>query len=289
MVGYILAIGSRGPSCGDIAMKKIALIGYGAIARIVVDKLKEHDPDGDVRIIGILVREGRVDDVQRSVGDTISVVSTIDDLIRLTPNFVVECAGQGAVADYGEAVLRAGLDLMIISSGALADEILRQKLSETATKCSARMILPAGAIAGIDGLCALRIGGLQQVRYTSTKPPLAWKGTPAETNFDLTAIAEKTVLFTGPASQAARDYPKNANLAATVALAGLGMEKTEIQLVADPNVAPNNVGRIDAKGNFGNLTVECRGLPAPDNPKTSATTALSLTYAILKGIDTIVL
>ena len=67
------------------------------------------------------------------------------------------------------------------------------------------------------------------------------------------------------------------------------MEKTEIQLVADPAVAPNNVGRIDAEGSYGKLTVECRGLPAPDNPKTSATTGLSLTYAILKGTQTIVL
>jgi aspartate dehydrogenase len=270
-------------------MKKIALIGYGAIAKIVVDKLKEHDPNEEVRIMGVLVREGRIDEVQRSVGDNISVVSAIDDLIRLTPNIVVECAGQGAVADYGKSVLQAGLDLMIISTGALADDKLRQKLSDTAAKSGARMILPAGAIAGIDGLGALKIGGLEEVRYTSTKPPLAWKGTPAETNFDLKAIVEKTVLFTGPASEAARDYPKNANLAATVALAGMGMKKTEIQLVADPDVAPNNVGRIDAKGKFGNLTVECRGLPAPDNPKTSATTALSLTYAILKGINTIIL
>jgi aspartate dehydrogenase len=270
-------------------MKKIALIGYGAIARIVIDKLKEHDPAGDVRLMGILVRENRVEDVQQVVGKNISVVSTIDDLIRLTPKFIVECAGQGAVAEYGEAVLKAGLDLMIISTGALADESLRRKLSDTASRSSARMILPSGAIAGIDGLNALRIGGLESVRYTSTKPPLAWKGTPAETAFDLAALTERTILFTGPASQAARDYPKNANLAATVALAGLGMDKTEIQLVADPAVAPNNVGRIDAKGKFGNLTVECRGLPAPDNPKTSATTALSLTYAILKGINTIVL
>jgi len=270
-------------------MKKIALIGYGAIARIMVDKLKEHDPSGDVRLTGILVREGKVEETQRTVGTAIKVVSTIEELVRLTPNFIVECAGQGAVAEYGEAVLRAGLDLMIISTGALADEKLRQKLSDVATKSNARMILPAGAIAGIDGLNSLRIGGLDTVRYTSTTPPMAWKGTPAESNFDLSSITERTVLFTGPASVAARDYPKNANLAATVALAGLGMEKTEIQLVADPSVAPNNVGRIDAKGSFGTLTVECRGLPAPDNPKTSATTALSLTYAILRGTDTIVL
>jgi aspartate dehydrogenase len=270
-------------------MKKIALIGFGAIARIVVDKLKEHDPAGEVRLMGILVRSGRVDEVQKLVGGTVSVVSNIEDLVRLSPNVVVECAGQGAVAEYGESVLRCGIDMMIISTGALADSSLKKKLSGIANNTGARMILPAGAIAGIDGLNALKIGGLESVRYTSTKPPLAWKGTPAETNFDLASLSERTVLFTGPASEAARDYPKNANLAATVALAGLGLEKTEIQLVADPAVAPNNVGRIDATGSFGTLTVECRGMPAPDNPKTSATTALSLTYALLKGIDTIVL
>ncbi|MBT5051117.1 MAG: aspartate dehydrogenase [Rhodospirillaceae bacterium] len=270
-------------------MKKIALIGYGAIARIVTDKLREHDPDGKVRVMGILVREARVSEIQAMVGDTVRVVSTIDDLIRLTPNMIVECAGQGAVADYGEAVLSTGIDLMVISTGALADQRIRERLTRAGALTGAHMVLPSGAIAGIDGLNSLRIGGLETVRYTSTKPPLAWKGTPADGNFDLEAITERTVLFTGPASEAARDYPKNANLAATVALAGLGMDDTEIQLVADPSVAPNNVGRIDAAGSFGTLTVECRGLPAPDNPKTSATTALSLTYAILQGTHTIIL
>jgi aspartate dehydrogenase len=270
-------------------MKRIALIGYGAIARIMVDRLREHDPDGRVRIVGILVREGRVQETQAAAGADVRVVSTIGDLLRLTPNIVVECAGQGAVAEYGEAVLRAGTDLMVISTGALADSATHDRLSDAARTTGARMILPAGAIAGIDGLCAHRIGGLRSVRYTSTKPPLAWLGTPAEEKFDLGSMTERTVLYTGPASDAARLYPKNANLAATVALAGLGMEKTEIQLVADPAVAPNNVGRIDAEGDFGTLTVECRGLPAPDNPKTSATTALSLTHAILKEADRIVI
>ncbi len=80
----------------SVTMKKIALIGYGAIAGIVTDKLREHDPDGKVRLVGILVRESRVADVQKNVGDKVRVVSTIDDLIHLTPNMVVECAGQGA-------------------------------------------------------------------------------------------------------------------------------------------------------------------------------------------------
>ena len=270
-------------------MKKIALIGYGAIAGIVMDKLREHDPDGDIQLLGVLVREGRVEETRTKLGDGVEVVSSIDDLIRLMPNVVVECAGQGAIGEYGEAVLRAGIDLMVISTGALADDETRERLTRAGDVSGAHMLLPSGAIAGIDGLNSLRIGGLDSVRYTSTKPPLAWKGTPAGENFDLEAITERTVLFTGPASVAARDYPKNANLAATVALAGLGMDETEIQLVADPAVAPNNVGRIDAAGSFGTLTVECRGLPAPDNPKTSATTALSLTYALLQGTGTIIL
>ncbi len=263
-------------------MKRIALIGYGAIARIMCAKLAEHDPAGTVSIAGILVRENRLNSTRDAVGSGVPVVTDIDALLGLSPDIVVECAGQGAIVEYADPVLSAGYDLMIISTGALADDALRERLAEKAAKADSHMILPAGAIAGIDGLNALRIGGLKSVRYTSTKPPGAWAGTPAEKEHDLESMAEPTVLYTGPASEAARLYPKNANLAATVALAGLGMEKTEIRLVADPAAAPHNIGRIDAEGEFGKLTVECRGLPAPDNPKTSASTALSLAHAILK-------
>ncbi len=270
-------------------MKKIVLIGFGAIARIMHRKLIEHDPTGKVTVAGVLVRENRVDAAAAALGPDIPVVTNIDALLAFSPDIVVECAGQGAVADYGETVLAAGFDLMVISTGALANDALRQRLVDTAERSGSHMVLPAGAIAGIDGLNALRIGGLRSVRYTSAKPPGAWAGTPAEEKFDLGAITERTVLYSGPANEAARLYPKNANLAATVALAGLGMERTEIQLVADPAVSPFNVGRIDAEGEFGTLSVESRGLPAPDNPKTSASTALSLAHALLKDTGRIVI
>ena len=270
-------------------MKRIALIGYGAIARILCERLAEHDAAGAVRIVGVLVREAYAEATRAAVNKSTQVVTDIDTLVPMTPNLVVECAGQGAVGQYGEAVLRAGLDLMVISTGALADDALRERLVGAARLTGRQILLPAGAAAGIDGLAAHRIGGLDHVRYISAKPPLAWKGTPAEKAFDLAAITERTVLYTGPASEAARLYPKNANLAATVALAGLGMQRTEIQLVADPAVAPYNVGRIEARGRFGEMVAESRALPAPDNPKTSATTALSLTHAILKGVDTVAL
>ena len=270
-------------------MKRIALIGYGAIARILMAKLAEHDPAGEVRIAGVLVRPAHADAARAAVGDRTRVVTDIDALIRLTPNIVVECAGQGAVEQYGEAVLHAGLDMMVISTGALADDAVRERLIAAARRTGRRLVLPAGAIAGIDGLSALRIGGLEAVRYVSAKPPGAWRGTPAESAFDLGKIKDRTVLYTGPAQEAARLYPKNANLAATVALAGLGLQRTEIQLVADPAVAPYNIGRIEARSRYGELVVESRGLPAPENPKTSATTALSLTHAILRDVATVVL
>lgn len=270
-------------------MKKVALIGYGAIARITLEKIVEHDTDKHIRIVGVLVRENREKEARAALDESIAVVTTIQDLIRLSPNVVAECAGQGSIAEYGEAVLTAGIDLIVISTGALADDQLRNNLTSICKRNGARLLMPSGAIAGIDGMNSLQIGGLHSVRYTSTKPPMAWQGTPADGNFDLASIAERTVLFTGPAREAARLYPKNANLAATVALAGLGLDATEIRLVADPAVAPSNVGRIDAEGEFGQLTVECRGMPAPDNPKTSATTALSLAHAILKDTRTIIM
>ena len=129
------------------------------------------------------------------------------------------------------------------------------------------------------------------MRYTSTKPPEAWRGTPAEQAHDLAALAGPTVLFSGAAAEAARLYPKNANLAATVAIAGgLGMQRTHVTLVADPACAgKGNTGRIEASGAHGTLSVECCNAAAPDNPKTSATTGLSLAYELLHGSAPIVI
>jgi aspartate dehydrogenase len=270
--------------------KRIALIGYGAIARIVTDKIAALDTGKRIRIVGVLVRPGREAETQAALGrDVIPVVTDIDRLVRTTPNIVIECAGQSALADYAEAVLGAGLDLMAVSTGALVDDDLRGRLMALCEQTGARLHLPAGAAAGIDGLMAHRVGGLKSLRYTSTKPPAAWAGTPAEDAHDLSAIDTPTVLFDGPARDAARLYPKNANLAATVALAGLGLDDTQVRLIADPAAAPYNIGRIEAEGAYGKLDVETRGLPAPENPKTSATTALSLVHAILKGTTPVVM
>jgi aspartate dehydrogenase len=264
----------------------IVVIGYGAIARMVVDEIGKAGGPAVVR--GVLVKPSRVAETRAALPDGIAVLTDAMDALRLDPDLIVECAGQGAVVDYGEDILSAGCDFMVIAVGALADDGLRECLVNAARGTGAQISLPAGAIAGIDGLAALKLGGLDHVRYISTKPPIAWKGTPADDAFDLEGMAERTVIFSGSAREAAQGYPKNANIAAIVALAGIGLDATAVDLVADPAVT-ENIGRIEAEGQYGRLTVELSGHPAPDNPKTSANTALSIVNAIYNRSNTIVL
>jgi aspartate dehydrogenase len=143
---------------------------------------------------------------------------------------------------------------------------------------SAWLLVPAGAIAGLDGPGALKLAGLNRVPHTSTEPPFAWRGTPAERILPLDALRERMVFFAGSAREAALNYPKNANFAPTIALAGLGFDGTRVHLVADP-AAKGNTGMIEADSEIGTMTVVMAGC-ANTNPETSASAAFSLPRAI---------
>jgi aspartate dehydrogenase len=142
------------------------------------------------------------------------------------------------------------------------------------------VLLPAGAIGGIDAIAAMRLNGLKKVRYRSRKPPPAWRGSPAEKVADLDTLTTRTVLYRGHAGEAALLYPENANAAAAVALAGLGFEATQVELVADPE-APGNVHEIEAEGAAGRFAIALQGKPSRTNPKTSALAALSVARALV--------
>ena len=265
----------------------VGLIGCGGIAQDVVAALRDQAGEHGVRIVGALARRGRADAARTKLAG-ITIVELLDDMLALGPTMIAEVAGQGAVADHGEAVLRKGLDLLIISVGALADPALLARLKAAAQTGGSRILLPAGAIGGIDAIAAMRVAGLTSVRYRSRKPPAAWRGSPAEQVADLGSLTERTVLYRGTAGEAALRYPQNANVAAALALAGLGFDATEVELVADP-AAPGNVHEIEAEGAAGRFAIQLQGKPSRSNPKTSALAAMSVVRALLNESATIVI
>jgi aspartate dehydrogenase len=267
-------------------MASVGLIGCGGIAQDVVAALRANAANGSA-IVGALARPGRGAEARANLGE-IDIVETLDALLAREPEVVAEVAGQAAVAEHGANVLRGGIDLLVISIGALAEPVLLGRLKAAAHDGDSCILLPAGAIGGIDAIAAMRVAGLTSVRYRSRKPPAAWRGSPAEKVVDLGALRQRTVLYKGTAGEAALLYPQNANVAAAVALAGLGFDATEVELVADPD-APGNMHEIEAEGTAGRFAIQLQGKPSRSNPKTSALAAMSVARALLNASATIVI
>lgn len=262
-------------------MLKVGLIGCGAIGQCVIDTLPNLS-EVDCEFVGILARPKPGQ--SRKLPAEIPVFEDINELLACKPNVVAECAGHQAVKAHGEAILRAGCDLVIISIGALAEQTTLEGLKDAAEEGNSRIYLPAGAIGGIDSLAAARVGGLNSVCYRARKPASAWKGSPAEKDWDLDWLDHEAVIFKGSAREAALLYPKNSNVAATVALAGLGFDRTNVELVADPAVT-ENIHEVVVDSKAGTFNIALSGNPSPYNPKTSALTANSVVRC-LANLDT---
>lgn len=277
-----------------MSLKRLGVIGCGGIADVVLTTLAKElaSPLDQVSLLVPAQFAGQARALLDRLGSTIaakrSVHTDVTGLLGDTPDVVAECAAHVAVRDFGPAILESGRDLVVISIGALSDETLRQRLERAARKGGARLVLPSGAIGGIDALVAARLSGLEQVVYTGRKPSKAWKGTPAEHLLALDTLTEPTVFFDGSARQAASDYPFNANVAATLALAGIGLDATQVRLVADPGIT-RNVHEFAVRSACGDFTVKLEGRPSPVNPKTSLMAGYSVARELLNRAGTVVI
>lgn len=262
---------------------RLALIGWGAIGAEVARLLAMRGTAVD--LIGVAVRTS----ADRVVlPKSAQVITEVSQLPALRPDLVVEVAGRAAVLPWGEAALKAGADFAPASTSAFAEDGILDQLLLSAQAAGRQILIPSGALGGIDALAAAGRLPLASVIHDITKPAMAWRGTPAETLCDLSALTAPTTFFEGSARRAARDFPQNANVALITSLAGLGPDKTIIRLIADP-AANGNRHRIVAHGDFGRMEITLDNLPLQGNPKSSALTALSLVRLIENRSKTLVI
>lgn len=195
-------------------------------------------------------------------------------------DIVVEAASQDAVRDAGLSILQNKKDLMIMSVGALLDESIYDILSDACEHFKKTIYLPSGAIAGLDGIKSVK-GQIESLSITTTKHPISLKGAKFFENSDINLgeINSPTVIFEGTAKEAVSLFPANINVAALLSLSGIGSEKTEVKIVADPST-DKNTHHIEAMGNFGKMTFTIENYPDENNPKTSK-------LAILSAIETL--
>jgi aspartate dehydrogenase len=243
---------------------RVGLIGLGTIGSGVMRLLRADD---DITIVGALVRRARVD-------SAVPTVTRVDDLLALEPDVVVEVAGHEALRGHGPRVLRAGCDLIVLSVGALADPTLEADIMAAARIGRSRAMVAAGAIGGLDALGAAAVGGLERVTHTTRKPARALL--PAD---EAASLREPRELFRGSAREGALRFPENINVAAAVSLAGIGLDRTEVCVVADPTLE-RNTHQVVAQGTFGELRFEIRGIPSDENPRTGRIVAMSVVNAL---------
>lgn len=254
-------------------MTHLALIGQGAIAHALVPHLRE----AGVTRLTMLVRPGREDAAQALASlfnGPAEAVSDMQALLAARPALAVEAAGQDALRSVGPVLLSHGIPLIAASVGALTDDALYEDLRRAARAGETTLHLPSGAIGGLDALAALASAGAVSLTYTGTKPPEAWpEGSPRD-----------GLVFEGSARDAARAFPKNANVAAALALAGPGLDATRVRLIADPS-ARGNTHAWEASGDAGRIAMTLTNAPVAGNAATSLLTVHSLLREIRNHIS----
>jgi aspartate dehydrogenase len=254
---------------------QLVLVGWGAIGSRVAALLAARR--SRVRIVVVAVRDAAAP--RDGLPLNVRVISAPEELDGLEVDLMVEAAGRATVAPWGRAALARGWDFAVSSTSALTDVGLLAELRGLAEENGAQLLIPPGALGGIDALSAASRLGLEAVRHEIVKPARAWVGTAAEGLCDLAALSEPVTFFEGTARAAADAFPQNANVAVISAMAGIGLDRTIVALTADPTARLNRHS-ITAEGDFGAMTITLENRPLATNSKSSEMTALSLVRMI---------
>ena len=262
---------------------RTALLGGGTIARLVLGQARRGELPG-IEVVAIVGRSASspAADLAREFGLDYRVGA--EALLALRPDAVLEAASHQAVHEHLVRLLDAGISVIVLSAGALADDALREAAEAASRRSGALLYVPSGGIGGLDALKTACLGGVDEASIQVAKPPAAWKGIPyvERKGVALERLTGPTTLFEGPAREGVPHFPQNVNIAAVLALAGIGMDRTRLKVVADPALTLNT-HTIRVSGRCGRFTLVLENVPSPDNPKTSWLACYSA-LAALRGL-----
>ena len=233
-------------------MKRVGLIGCGAIGTVLAEAIERKIVVCDELVI-FDMDAAKAEKLKEALEFPVKIASNVEELLLSKPSIVVEAASQQAVREYYNKILAANVDFIVMSTGALLD------LNTNTPK----LHFPSGAIGGLDAISPAALAGINEVTLTTRKPPKALGRTNSQ---------EETV-YEGYAEEAARQFPREMNVAATLALT-VKPVKVKVQVVSDPAVT-RNTHQINVKWRYGEMTMQFANAPHPDNPHTSALAAWS--------------
>ena len=237
---------------------KVGIIGCGAIANIITTSIVPEENGIDIAYFFDKDIE-RAENLASLAGGV--AVLDFDDMLN-DVDLILECAAPVSVKEYAPKVLSHGIDMIVMSIGALMDNKFYKELESLAKENNAKIHLPSGAIVGLDGIKAVAKFGLEEVSLVTRKSPKSL-GKDIDT---------EEVLFEGKASDAVKEFPLNINVAATISIAC--QKDIDVKIIVDPKV-DRNVHEITAKGDFGEFKTTTMNYPCAANPKTSMLAALS--------------
>ena len=242
--------------------KRIGIIGCGAIGTIIAEAFERRILACDELVLYDYDLE-RAEKLKSQLRFPARVVLSLDEMLKLKPSVVVEAASQKAARDYVGKIVAAGVDVIVMSTGALLGLNLPV----------GRVHAPSGAIGGLDALGAAALAGVDEVVLTTRKNPKS-----LDVNF-----AAETIVYEGDAEEAARRFPREMNVAATLALT-VKPTRVRVRVVSDPLVH-RNTHEISVKWRFGEIFLRFANDPHPDNPRTSALAAWSAISLLRKLLE----
>ena len=256
---------------------RTAIVGLGAIGKTLVEKLRGGAVPG-IELVAVAARDG--EKAKRYLADVdgdIRIVSIAD--VPKVADLAIECAPAAILDQIARSMLDAGKKVMVLSVGALLGHY---DLIEVARQRGGQIMVPTGALLGLDAVAAAAEGVIHAVRMKTMKPVKGLLGAPylVEHGIDIAPIIQPMKVFEGTAREAAKGFPANLNVAVALSLAGIGPDRTVLEIWADPHL-DRNIHQIWVEADSASFEMTIRNVPS-QNPKTGKITPLSVIAALRK-------